>query len=45
MVWMGFQGLSNDGSMLLNIANIEHDPGEADRLEVDKINYDWSINL
>ncbi len=44
MVWMGFQGLSIDGSMLLNIANIEHDPGEVDRLEIDKINYNWSIS-
>jgi len=44
MVWMGFQGLSNDGSMLLNIANIEHDPGEVDRLEIDKMNYNWSIS-
>jgi dTDP-4-dehydrorhamnose 3,5-epimerase len=43
MVWMGFQGLSIEGSMLLNIANIEHDPSEIDRLEIDKINYDWSI--
>ena len=41
MVWVGFQGLSDNGSILLNIANIEHDPGEVDRLEVDKINYDW----
>ncbi len=44
MVWMGFQGLSSEESMLLNIANIEHDPGEVDRLEIDKINYDWSMN-
>ena len=44
MVWMGFQGLSNGRSMLLNIANIEHDPSEVDRLEIEKINYDWSIN-
>ena len=41
---MGFQGLSNGSSMLLNIANIEHDPREVDRLEIEKINYDWSIN-
>jgi len=41
MVWMGFQGLSNDGSMLLNIANIEHNPSEVDRLGINKINYDW----
>ena len=44
MIWMGFQGLSVGGSLLLNIANIEHDTNETDRLEIDKINYDWSIN-
>ena len=44
LVWMGFQGLSSEGSMLLNIANIEHDPGEVHSLEIDKINYDWSIS-
>ncbi len=30
-------------SMLLNIANIEHNPEEVDRLEIDKINYDWRV--
>lgn len=44
MIWIGFQGLSNDRSMLLNIANIEHDPGEVNRLQIDKINYDWRID-
>ena len=43
MVWMGFQGLSSERSILLNIANIEHDATEIDRLEIEKINYDWSI--
>ena len=45
MVWIGFQGLSSEESILLNIANIEHNHGEVDRLEVDKMNYDWSISL
>ena len=44
MIWIGFQGLSTDRSMLLNIANIEHDPGEVNRLQIDKINYDWRID-
>jgi dTDP-4-dehydrorhamnose 3,5-epimerase len=44
MVWVGFQGLSSNGSVLLNIADIEHNPNEVDRLETEKINYDWSIN-
>jgi dTDP-4-dehydrorhamnose 3,5-epimerase len=43
-VWVGFQGLSENGSMLLNIANIEHDKTEVDHLEIQKINYDWSID-
>ena len=44
MIWMGFQGFSDGGSMLLNIANIEHNLHEVDRKEIDKINYDWSIS-
>jgi dTDP-4-dehydrorhamnose 3,5-epimerase len=44
MVWVGFRGLANGGSMLLNIANIEHNPYEVDRLEVDEVNYNWSGN-
>ena len=39
MIWMGFQGLSDGDSMLLNIADIEHDPNEVDRKEIEKINY------
>ena len=42
MVWMGFQGLSDSSAMLLNIANIEHDPDEVDRLVLTDINYDWN---
>ena len=42
MIWIGFQGLSNDCSTLLNIANIEHDPLESDHLEINKISYEWS---
>ena len=45
MVWVGFQGSSNSDSMLLNIANRVHDPSEIDRLDIDKINYDWSVDL
>ena len=43
MIWMGFKGLLRKESMLLNIANIEHNPEEVDRLEIDKINYDWRV--
>jgi len=45
MVWVGFQGIFNDESLLLNIADIEHSPEEIDRLDIDDINYDWSKNI
>lgn len=44
MIWMGFQGLSEGDSMLLNIADVEHNPNEVDRKEIEKINYNWSIS-
>mgnify|MGYP000088284232 CR=1 FL=1 len=44
-IWLGFQGLSIEDSMLLNIANIEHDPDEVDRLEINEINYRWEKTL
>ncbi|MDG1737050.1 MAG: dTDP-4-dehydrorhamnose 3,5-epimerase [Paracoccaceae bacterium] len=42
-LWMGFQGLSNGGNILLNIANLEHDPDEVERKPLDQIEFDWSI--
>jgi len=45
MVWMGFQGLSENKSILLNIANIEHNIDEVDRKEIEKIQYEWSVSL
>jgi dTDP-4-dehydrorhamnose 3,5-epimerase len=41
-VWFGFQGLSGQQSLLLNIASIAHDPSEVERLALTDINYDWN---
>ena len=41
MIWMGFQGLDSDISLLLNIANIVHSPEESDSKTVDSIKYNW----
>jgi dTDP-4-dehydrorhamnose 3,5-epimerase len=43
LVWMGFQGMDEGLNILMNLANIPHDPDEAERLEInnDKINYKW----
>ena len=42
MVWVGFKGLSKNGSMLLNIANIEHNPFEVDRKNIKEIEFNWN---
>ena len=41
-IWFGFQGLHTPQSLLLNIANIPHDPNEVKRLALTDINYDWN---
>jgi len=42
MVWVGFKGLSENGSMLLNIANIRHDLHEVDRKNIKEIKFNWN---
>jgi len=39
-VWMAFQGKEDD-NMLLNLADIEHDPKEALNAELNHISFDW----
>jgi len=41
MVWVGFQGVSNGTSMLLNIANITHSPDEVNVKDINEINFKW----
>ena len=41
-IWFSFQGLHTPQSLLLNIANIPHDPNEVERLALTDINYDWN---
>jgi len=44
MVWIGFQGLSKDTNMLLNVASIQHDPDEFDKKEIEEINANWDVD-
>ncbi len=45
-LWLGFQGVYEKDSLLLNIANIPHDPDEMERRVLEEIDYDWSrINV
>jgi dTDP-4-dehydrorhamnose 3,5-epimerase len=43
MLWLGFQGVGNEENILLNIANIEHNPEEADKKNLDDFIYDWRL--
>ena len=40
-IWFGFKGLASGRSLLMNVADIEHDPDEVERLALTDINYDW----
>lgn len=42
-LWMAFQGLGNETSLLLNVADIAHDPEEAIRGHLDDYPFDWSF--
>lgn len=40
--WFGFKGISTETSLLLNIANEEHDNKEGEELDISNIEYDWN---
>ncbi|MDP3651349.1 MAG: dTDP-4-dehydrorhamnose 3,5-epimerase [Rhodoferax sp.] len=40
-IWFGFQGLSAPNSLVLNLADIPHDPNEVERMALSDINFDW----
>ena len=39
-LYFAFKGLK-DNNIILNIANLQHDPYEVESLELSKINYEW----
>ena len=40
-VWVAFTGASSEKNLLLNVADIEHDPNEVVRKELEEINFQW----
>jgi len=40
-VWMAFRGVGSGANMLINIADIEHDPLEAVNCDLEEIHYEW----
>lgn len=41
-IWFGFKGLAAPQSLVLNIANIPHEPNEVERIALSEIKYEWS---
>lgn len=43
MIWLGFQGISQSTSAVLNIADIHHNPAETDKVDTNTISYCWDF--
>tara|TARA_Y100000589_G_scaffold19013_1_gene15790 strand:- start:801 stop:1217 length:417 start_codon:yes stop_codon:yes gene_type:complete len=41
MIWFGFQGLNKGNNLVMNFANIEHDPDEVERINLLDLKYNW----
>lgn len=41
-LWAGFRGLARETSLMLNVANIGHDPDEADRAVETEFGFSWA---
>ena len=41
-VWLAFKGNAEKLNLILNIANLEHDPNEMEKLPIDEIKYKWN---
>ncbi len=42
-IWFGFKGLASPFSLLLNIANIEHEPAEVEHKELNAFRHNWGM--
>jgi dTDP-4-dehydrorhamnose 3,5-epimerase len=42
-IWFGFQGVSENTALLLNIADIKHSPNEVERKKVNEFKYEWEL--
>ncbi len=40
-IWHGFKGLSKTNSLIMDVANIRHDPNEVERLQKFDFDYSW----
>jgi len=43
-IWFGFKGLSKSLNLVINVANLIHHDQEVVREDINKFQYDWSVN-
>lgn len=41
MIWVAFQGLGIGQNLLLNVADLSHEPNESDRRAISEFSYKW----
>ena len=42
-LWVAFMGIGDGENLLLNVADLTHDPAESENLTLDAINYNWEL--
>ena len=42
-IWFGFQGMASRSSLLMNVADMEHDSNEVLHKSAFEFNFDWSV--
>ena len=40
-IWFAFKGLSSKDNLVVNLADIKHDPNESKKAEISKFTYQW----
>ena len=42
-LWIAFKGIDKEPNLIMNLSNLEHDPDELVKKDLNEIDYDWSI--
>jgi dTDP-4-dehydrorhamnose 3,5-epimerase len=42
-IWFAFRGIADPSSLIMNLADIPHDPTEINRKDLDQIYFDWGM--
>lgn len=40
-LWLAFKGIGSSTNLILNVANMEHDSNELDRMDLGGVDYNW----